>query len=306
MSDIHRTQAESTVQAPDDFQQYQAWRQSGGETAAAPAEPSSEVAVEPAAKTDPDSETGDDQEQQDDAQPRKGKGGFQRRIDRLTREKLDLEARLAAVERNAGGEPAARSQEPAPAPKAEAPRLEDFDDYNSYTEALTDWKVDQKLDQRMAQEQQKVSASRAREREAQAAAKFQERAQAATAKYPDFAEVTYSDDVPLSPVMREAVLESEHGADLAYWLGSHVEDAVRIAQLPPTAAARELGRIEASFAQATPAAVPKEKPKFSRAPEPIRPLSSAAKSVSNDVLDPAFAEDYSAWKKTRMAQLQRK
>lgn len=74
---------------------------------------------------------------------------------------------------------------------------------------------------------------------------------AAHARYPDFDAVTASaaaDKLQITPAMQEAILESELGADLAYWLGKHPDECRRIAGLSPASAARELGRVEAGIA----------------------------------------------------------
>lgn len=292
MSDAVQTApADSSVQAPDDFQQYAAWR--AGDQAA---ETLSEAAEAPPAETTPESETGEDD--QDDA-PRKGRGGFQRRIDKLTRANYELQARLQAYEAT-GGQPAARQQEPEQATQ-HRPRPEQFDDYDAYVEALADWKTEQKLEQRIAMEQQALVRYQQQQQEDTLTRTFQERAKAAAAKYPDFADVAFSDEVPVSDAMRAVILESEAGPDLAYWLGSNPQEAERIAQLPAIAAARELGRIEASLAAA---AQPKPQPRVTRAPEPIRPVTAAAKTAPN-ILDDNFANDYTAWERARKAQLRR-
>jgi hypothetical protein len=69
-------------------------------------------------------------------------------------------------------------------------------------------------------------------------------------RYSDFEAVTASaeaEKLQLTPAMQQAILESEYGADLAYWLGKRPEECRRIAALSalsPLSAARELGRIE--------------------------------------------------------------
>lgn len=292
MSDAVQTApADLSVQAPDDFQQYAAWR--AGDQAA---ETLSEAAEAPPAETAPESDTGDDD--QDDS-PRKGKGGFQRRIDKLTRANYELQARLQALEAT-GGQPAARQSEPEQTTQ-QRPRPEQFDDYDAYVEALADWKTEQKLEQRIAMEQQALVRYQQQQQEENLTRTFQKRAKAAAAKYADFADVAFSDEVPVSDAMRAVILESEAGPDLAYWLGSNPQEAERIAQLPAIAAARELGRIEASLAAP---AQPKPQPRVTRAPEPIRPVTAAAKTSPN-ILDDNFANDYTAWERARKAQLRR-
>jgi hypothetical protein len=294
------------AEAPEDFNDYISWRESGGEPKAPAVETTPSGAAKPAAESVPDSEAGKEAEQEEPA-ARKGKGGFQRRIDRLTRENAELQEKLADWEAT-GGKPAARASETSatPAEPAARPKVDDFDDYDKYVEALADWKTDQKVAALVATQQKSQAEQAARERETERARGFQARAKAAAEKYPDFAAVAYSEDTPVSETMREVILESEHGAELAYWLGSHVDEAVRISQLSPVAAAREMGRLEAQIAaQNTPPAAPKTQPKLTRAPEPIRPVNTATKTSAPSVMDEELAADFSAWEKVRMAQRKR-
>jgi hypothetical protein len=48
--------------------------------------------------------------------------------------------------------------------------------------------------------------------------------------------------------MAEVIADSEDGPAVAYYLGKNPEAAAAIAQLPPSAAARELGKLEARLA----------------------------------------------------------
>jgi hypothetical protein len=295
------------AEAPEDFAEYIEWRQGGGEPKAPAVETRTSGAAKPAAESAPDSEAGKEAEQEE-AEVRKGKGGFQRRIDRLTREKAELQEKLADWESTTGRKPAARASEttPEPAEPAARPKVDDFDDYDKYVEALADWKTDQKVAALVATQQKSQAEQAAKEREIERAKGFAARAKAAAEKYADFAAVAYSDDTPVSETMREVILESEHGAELAYWLGSHVDEAVRISQLSPVAAAREMGRLEAQIAaQNTTAAAPKTQPKLTRAPEPIRPVNTATKVSAPSLMDADLGEDFSAWEKVRMSQRKR-
>ena len=76
--------------------------------------------------------------------------------------------------------------------------------------------------------------------------------------------------VPISNPMADVIRESEVGPKLIRFLASNKAESARIAKLPPMAAARELGRIEAKIL-ATPAPPPPQK--ISQAPAPIAPLT---------------------------------
>lgn len=89
----------------------------------------------------------------------------------------------------------------------------------------------------------------------------------ARARYADFdkaLETARNADV-IAPFLADMVLEAEQPLDLIYSLGSNPELARRISRMNPVAAARELGRLEASLSA--------PKPKYqSSAPAPISPV----------------------------------
>lgn len=91
------------------------------------------------------------------------------------------------------------------------------------------------------------------EKQALRAAAWEERTATFKEKAADFDQVVYSQNVPITPAMAEVIMDSDHGADVAYFLGKNPHEARRIAGMPPLAAAREIGRLEQRFA-APPAA----------------------------------------------------
>jgi hypothetical protein len=229
---------------------------------------------------------GDDDEA-DGEQPKK-KGGFQRRITKLTTEKRELEARLAAL---TAGKPA---EKPAETPKADAgdgkPQLEKCASYEEYVEALTDWT----LAQREAAAAEKAKADAAKAEQAELAKSWQARQDATRAKYSDYDEVV-GQEIPITQVMQQALLESDHGAELAYWLGSNPEEANRIAKLGPVSAIKALAKIEDSLSGGSAEPPAKPKPRASSAPEPISPLGARSSASVKDPDKMSFAE-FKAWR----------
>jgi hypothetical protein len=295
----------------DDYADYAAWR-AAQEAAAADHDddtPSEAPAAKPEAESAEEADAsevspeGDEEESESDEQPGaeqpKRKGGFQRRIDKLTREKRELEARIAALEAKlaggagTGAPPGEAEHQARPAEAPGKPRPEDFDTYEAYTEALTDWKLEQRERERARQDaERRVFES------------WMERIDAARKAHPDFDEVVDS-DTPVSAAMQQAILESDQGAEIAYWLGKHPEEAERISKLPPIAAIREIGRIEALLSSKKEPS-PKPKATITRAPKPVTPVSGGKASLTGDIYDPALAEDYTAWERARRAELKRK
>lgn len=193
------------------------------------------------------------------------KGGYQRKIERLERQ---LEQALSIVSRvapNAVPEP----QEPAPQ-DAGKPRPDDFESHEQWVEALTDWKTEQRERDRARDEEQR----RSQDLQNQIQSTFQERYQAASKAHPDFEDLfeERAESIPTSPVMQQAVIESELGAELMYHFLKNPNDAARIAALPPVKAAIEIGKLEAKLATPEP---PKPKP-TSQAPKPPAPVRAPA------------------------------
>ena len=67
-------------------------------------------------------------------------------------------------------------------------------------------------------------------------------------KHPDFDETISHLKLPTSHAMLEAILDSELGAEIMYWLGKHPTDCKLIGDLEPLSAVREIGRIEGTIA----------------------------------------------------------
>ena len=94
---------------------------------------------------------------------------------------------------------------------------------------------------------------------------FNEAQAEARGRYADFDAVVRNPSVFIAPQVAEMLLDSEQAADLAYHVAKDPELAARLSTMPPLAAARELGRIEAALQ------VPKPKIQ-STAPAPINPV----------------------------------
>jgi DNA segregation ATPase FtsK/SpoIIIE-like protein len=113
------------------------------------------------------------------------------------------------------------------------------------------------------------------------------------AEFPDFDQsVANLQMVGVSRDFLELATSSDVGAKLLHHLGTDLDEAARIASLPPVQMARELTRLEFKLGQP---AAPKP---VSKAPAPITPLGSSA---TNDV-DPtrmSDAEWYAHRQKTR-------
>lgn len=259
---------------------YEQWRATGKlpETV----EPAKDAPAEEQEKVEAKVEEFDDAEKKDgetedeaDERKHKRRGGFQRKIEQL-------KAEIEALKANGATKPA-EQQSAKPEGK---PTLDQFDSVEAFTEALTDWKLEQ--------------AERARaekEAAAKATTEWQKKLDAARGRYKDFDSVVES-EVTLTPFMRDALLESEAGGDLAYWLGSNPDEAERIAGLSPIAQVRELTKIEAKLAVSEPSAKPQ--PRVTKAPEPIKPVGGNAPAL-NGFRETMTQAEYESWRASSRA-----
>lgn len=190
-----------------------------------------------------------------------------------------------------------------PAPKDPDPKPErsQFVSDEDYQEALTDWKVDQKLAERQQQEQQaRMSAAQQQMQD-----NWTRRLNAAKADLQDFDEVVGKSEIDLPNHLYVALVESDTGPELAYYLAKNPDEAQRLKAMSPTAALRMLGKLEDRLAEEeAPAKDEKKespKPETSKAPPPIEPL----KDASTPVEKPTDKMTYQEYKAHRQAQRKR-
>lgn len=228
-------------------------------------------------------------------EPNEGKAatpkGVQKRLDEMRRQIGDtqrLNERLVSIlERSlTTGKPPSVEAKP-----NEPPRREAFADVESYYQAQADFQVAKAFEKAEA----KVRETQAKQ-EAEAREKaWSERLAKAAEKLEDFEDVVFTDALPVTDVMADAMKESEKGPDIAYWLGKHPAEARRIATLSAVAQAREIGKIEARLLEEP--AKPKREP--SKAPAPIEPVGKGKTSETDLAPDLPMSE----WVRRREAQL---
>lgn len=176
----------------------------------------------------------------------------------------------------------------------EAPRRTDFTDPAEYAAALGVWRYVRSGAERAAGDATKA-AEQARQQAEQyelaerrvAEKQWTEQVVEARMKYADFDAVALDDTVPITDQMAEIIRTSDAATDLAYHLGKNRAEAMRIAQMHPLAAARELGRIEAGLT------APKPRTE-SKAPPPISPGKATTTGVKSP--DAMSTDEYRAWR----------
>lgn len=235
----------------------------------------------------------------------KKQGGFQRRINKLnarvTERERELEYWKQQALKGAGDpktEPKVDSQ---PATAVGEPDPDHFETHREYVKAVARWEAKQLQEE----ERQKGQKQTLEAEQAKAVSSFHDRAKSFAEKTKDYQDVLEDvDDVQVSPTVHGVILSSENGPEIAYELAKNRAEFERINRLPPIAAAREIGKIEARLAAKSSSEDKVAVKKTTNAPEPIEPVGrSRAGTIKKDISDPTISQ--SEYEKRRREQMKR-
>lgn len=198
------------------------------------------------------------------------KKGVQERIDELTRQRHEKERALETARQEAEYWKSQVVQKPQEQPQVQTgrPQVEQFTSYEDYLEALSDYKVNEKL----AVVQQEQTAAQQRQRLLEQQRIVHEKGDSIA---DDFVEVVYNPELLISQEVAELAFDSEKGAEILYYLGKNPSESERISRLSPVAAAREIGRLEASLSMPSPKLT-------TSAPPPIKSISGGGEPPQKD------------------------
>lgn len=170
------------------------------------------------------------------------------------------------------------------APKSDepkAPKPEDYDTHEAYLEAKVEWLADQKVDKKLQEREERQSKAKAAEADKALTDSWTASVAKVREKYDDYDEVTQDEGFNPTPAMARAMLESDHKAEIAYYLAKNPEEMERIAKLSPLRQAAEVMKLEDKVSAS--AKSPAKKP--SKAPPPIDPVGGKSKSDENSLRD---------------------
>ena len=205
--------------------------------------------------------------------------GVKKRIDKVTRQKYEA---IAEANRLKAEIEALKAQS---APKQTEPQMQDFDTFDEYTNALAEYKYNQKTQAQAQQYNQQAQAQKV-------AQEWQSKVEKVRAVAPDFDAVFNNvASIEFAPMALEAVAEHPKGAEIAYMLGKDVGEAYRIAALPPYQQLMAIGELAAKTN------VPKPKT-VSTAPVPVKPVSGGANSSA----PPADMDEWVKWRNNQIRQ----
>ena len=239
------------------------------------------------------------QNQTDDESNKPRKGGYLRKLEKAEQER-DFWREEALRNRGTQAKPAAEVSQGEDKPPVK-PKLENFNTLPEYEDAKDKYFEDlAAFEAKQAVAKFKTESQQQAERQTVADGWATQVAEAKT-RYSDFEAVAFSEDVPFSQAMFEAVTTSELGADIAYELGKNPDESERIAKLPPIQAVREIGKIEARIAARNAAAEKTEETQAATSKAPRPPVPVRRPAVSSN--EPEDKDDYKTWVRKREAQL---
>lgn len=215
--------------------------------------------------------------------------GVQKRIDRAVRQKYEAEARAKVLEERLAAIEARQARSPSNNQEDVEPTIDKFDNFDDYVAAKATYIAKHQIESAFGAREQHMAAAQSAAEQARIAETWGKRIIQATAELPDFEEVIASSDLPMTPVMRQAIMESDVGPRLAYYLATHPDEAVKVAEMSGTRAITALGRIEERLS------ANKQTTKATDAPAPITPVGTRS-TVKKDPGKMSDAE-YEKWRK---------
>jgi hypothetical protein len=219
----------------------------------------------------------------DEPQEKSKGGGFQKRIDKLTKEKAEKEReaefwRQEAMRNRPKEEPKVEAQK-----EPERPKREEYANEEDFLDKLTDWK----LDQRQAEQEKKRKADEAVRPLFEARVRFAE----AT---PDFHEVVRAaTNVPVSEYMQPYLADPEVGPELSYFLAKNPEEGQKLAKLGPVALAQSIIDLRPQYKPEEQEEAPVAK--TTAAPKPPSPVGTRSKETEIDPYNETDFRKFDEW-----------
>ena len=196
----------------------------------------------------------------------------QKRFNKITAEKYAEKQRADELQRKLD------ERQAQPETASGAPKLEEFDYDEAAFNAAT---IKHQVAEAVKSERTALITESNQAKAAEAQKAFNDRITAMNKS--DWAEVAGA--IPNLPGgVADALVNSENGAELIYHLGTHLDQADKLASMSPNQAMMELGKISANLNA-------KPNIKLSAAPEPIAPITSGS-SLSKDMGEMSMEEIY--------------
>jgi hypothetical protein len=259
------------------------------------------------ADPEPQVDEKDEKDEKEEPKPaekdeKKVSGGWQKRIDRLTKHNSSLEEKLAAAQRDMESLRNGKKEEPKAAPVEEEPKREAFSSDADYIKAMIDFGVSKKLVAEKLAEQKRAEDARIKE----VFDAYNKRLSESRSLHDDFDEIISQEDVQIPQAVQLAIFEMENGPEVVYFLGKNPEICEDLMKMSQFQAIGKVWRISEGLepdeaeekeeeAPKAKAKEPEEKPKAKFAP--IKPVSGGSTRSSK----PLDSMDMVEFKKARAA-----
>ena len=185
----------------------------------------------------------------------------ERRVQKLANTNKELREKVAELESKQVVQPAKE--------EVSEINIDDFENYDDYLKAVNEQEGTKKEEVVKPKESETVTIL---DTELQ-----QEMLEDGIEDYKDFEELVMADDLALTENVLELVLDTENSSDVAYYLATHKEETLKIANMTPEKMARAILKIEVVLESS-----PKKKAvQTTNAPKPITPVGGkSAKATS--------------------------
>ncbi len=215
------------------------------------------------------------------------KSGFEKRISKEVARKNEALREVEFWKKEAlkskGKDESQSSTQPS-VTHTDKPKFSDYNDLEAYTEAITDWKVEQKLATQAEKSKQNTVVNT-----------YNDRVKEFSKVRPDFQEVLASSELEISGPVKELIFESDVGPAIALHLAENEELAERIKGMSFVRQVAEIGKLEDKLTQKK-----VDKKVVSKAPAPISPIKGGAPVTTKSLDDPSISPD--EWIKMRNKQ----
>ncbi len=183
------------------------------------------------------------------------------------------------------------------------PKRDDYDFDEDYIEALTEWKVDQKLKMTSAKIEKENKDNKDKEEITETWKDLDSAIDVGREKYADFDTlVVLNKDLVLSTAVVALALDTEAPADVLYWLAKNPDRSAEISGMSPIKAAREITKVEREVMSSSFKEKKEEEKKedehkkkeITKAPPPITPVK--ADGIIEKKPEDMTPAEYRAWR----------
>jgi hypothetical protein len=221
------------------------------------------------------------------------KNGLNERLSKLTRERNEARQALETARKEAEEArqalDASRKASEGTKPR-DKPSAANFKDAFEYAEALADWKLEEKWKEKQDAERKELQRLQSEKVQRTWTANVRKTA----AEIPDYNEVISDANIPLTNELRDAILESDIGPRVQYYLAKNPDEVERLTAMTVRGMERAFGKLEMKIEEQMgkeqhkaedglpEVKLPKKKPE---APEPITPINATGVGAGQGIID---------------------